>query len=115
MIFARGMRFMRLRSSGISGLASRSASAAAITSASVIGRSGSRRLRVLLEIVVLLIPGCSSGCDDAHTIGALGVHYENQCALDHADHDEPVLPVVLAIVNPDYREGIGKHQTHTLE
>jgi hypothetical protein len=32
--------------------------AAAITSASVIGRNGSRRLPVLLEVVVLLMPGC---------------------------------------------------------
>jgi len=58
MIFARGMRFMRLKSLGVSGLASGSASAAAMTSASLIGRSGSRRLIVLLEVVVLLMLGC---------------------------------------------------------
>jgi hypothetical protein len=88
MNFARGMRFMRLKSCRVSGLASGSASAAAITSASVIGRSGSRRLPVLLEVVVLLMPGCSSGSDNPHTIAALGIHHENQRALDHADHGE---------------------------
>src|SRR5947209_17010454 len=115
MIFARGMRFMRLRSCGVSGLASGSATAAAITSASVIGRSGSRRLPVLLEVVVLLMPRCSSGSDDPDTIAALGIHHENQRALDHADHGEPVLAVVLAIVDAADREGIGKYQPSTLE
>ena len=94
MIFARGMRFMRLMSSEVSGLASGSASAAVITSASVIGRSGSRCLRVLLEIVVLLMLGCSSGSDDPHTIATLGVSHEYQRTLDHADQGKPV-PVRL--------------------
>jgi hypothetical protein len=61
------------------------------------------------------MPGCSSGSDSPHTIAALGIHHENHHALDHADRGEPVLAVVLAIVDPADREGIGKHQARTLE
>ena len=49
MIFAWGVRFIRLRSSAVSGCASRSARAAASMAAAVMG------LSVLLEVVVLLI------------------------------------------------------------
>src|SRR5215510_1326691 len=107
-IFARGMRFMRLKSSGVSGFASGSASAAAITSASVIVRNGSRLLPVFLEVVVLLIFGCSSGADNTHPLPALGVGHKDQGALDHADQGETLLAIGLAVVDLANAAGIGK-------
>ena len=65
-----------------------------ITSASVIGRNGSSGLPVLLEVVVLLMPDCSSGSDDPHAIATFVVHHENQRALHHANHGEPLLASV---------------------
>src|SRR5262245_47415957 len=97
------MRFMRLKSSGVSGFASGSASAAAITSASVIVRNGSRGLPVFLEVVVLLILGCSSGADNADPLPALGIDHKYQGALDHADQGETLLAIVLAVVRPRQR------------
>src|ERR1700685_16637 len=55
-IFACGVRFIRLRSPRVSGCASRSARAAASAAAGVIGIA----LCVLPEVVVLLILRCSS-------------------------------------------------------
>src|SRR5271166_3701380 len=52
MIFACGVRFIRLRSVAVSGWASRSARAARSMASAVIGRGG---LGVLPEVVVLLI------------------------------------------------------------
>src|SRR5216684_1496657 len=56
MILACGVRFIRFRSSAVSGCASRSARAAASTAAGVMG------LSVLLEVVILLILRRSAAC-----------------------------------------------------
>src|SRR5262249_28431040 len=93
------MRFMRLKSLGVSGFASGSASAPAITSASGIVRNGSRGLPVFLEVVVLLIFGCSSSAVYSHPLAALGVGHKYQGALDHADQGEALLAVVLAVID----------------
>src|SRR5262249_28721760 len=109
------MRFMRLKSSGVSGLASGSASAADITSASVIVRSGSRGLPVLLEIVVLLIFGCLSGANNAHAFRALCKGHENQRPLDHANQGKTVLAIVLPIVDLTDPERVRECQAGALE
>src|SRR5262249_51048686 len=109
------MRFMRLKSSGVSGFASGSASAAAITSASVIVRNGSRGLPVFLEVVVLLMFGCSSGADNAHPLPALSVGHKYQGAFDHADQDETLFAIVLAVVDLANAAGIGKYQAGALK
>src|SRR5271157_84479 len=113
MIFACGVRFIRLRSASLSGCASRSARAARSISSAVIGR---RRLAVLPEIVVLLILCRSPSRNNANAILAFGVGYEKQdLTFRYADDDKSLLAVVFTIVLALNRKRVFEHRLRQFE
>src|SRR6266498_2163141 len=94
MIFACGVRFIRLRSSAVRGCASRSARAARSMASEVMG------LGVLLKIVFLLILRYSPCRNEANALFAFGAgHEQKYVALRHADDDKTVLAVIFMIVD----------------
>src|SRR5271154_3720440 len=104
MTFACGVRFIRLRSAGVSGWASGSARAAASTAWGVMG------LRVLLEVVVLLILRCPSGRNNANAFVAFGIGYkQHDISFGHADNDNPFFAVVLTIIEALDGKRVVKH------
>src|SRR5271157_2255413 len=95
MIFACGVRFIRLRSAAVSGCASRSARAARSIASAVIGRGG---LGVLPEVVVLLMLGCSPSGNHANAVLAFRIGYkQHNVTFCHADDDRTLLAIILTI------------------
>src|SRR5437870_5810441 len=116
MIFTCGVRFMRLRSSSVSGRASGSLSAAWWRSASVMA---SKRLQSVLEglprsDVVLVVSAffmwLGSACgDDANGTVTQGVGHVEDPAIDHTNDAVTVFAIVLAIVETLSGEWILEH------
>src|ERR1035438_3577114 len=73
MIFACGVRRIRLISDSVSGCASRSARAARSIAAAAIRRGG---LSALPEVAVLLILGCPPGRNNANAFLTFGVSHK---------------------------------------
>src|SRR5712691_6349489 len=113
MIFARGVRFIRFMSSSVSGRLSGSLVAAACFFASVIA---SRRLQsclaaalflgVLFMLSTSLMRFCFSDRNDPHGIVSDRVGDDQQPVLDHADEDQALLAVFLAVVHKVDRERV---------
>src|SRR5271165_7191351 len=97
MIFACGVRFIRLRSVSLSGCASRSARAACSTASALIARI---RLAVLPEVLVLLMLRRSPGRNQADAILAFRIsHIQQYPPFRHSKGDETGLAIVLPIIN----------------
>src|SRR5450631_562138 len=110
MIFACGVRFIRLRSSWVSGCASLSARAAASMASGVMG------LSVFLEVVVLLILCCPSGGNNADALLAFGIGYKQQeVFLGHADNDKTLFAVVRTIIVTLDGKRVLKHRLRQIE
>src|ERR1039457_6706317 len=96
MIFACGVRFIRLRSASVSGCASRSARAARSIASKDIGLGG---LGVLPEIVVLLTLCRPPGGNNANALVAFGVGYvQDKLTLRHANDDQTLLAIVFTVI-----------------
>src|SRR5579872_777438 len=110
MIFACGVRFMRLRSLEVSGCASLSARAAASMALGVM------RLSVFLEVVVLLILGCPSSGDNADAFLAFGIGYKQQnVSLGHTNHDKTLFAIVRAVVEALDRKRVAERRLCQIE
>jgi hypothetical protein len=101
---------------GVKGRASGSRDAAASTSASVIGASGSTGTtssvpsgliltstpsrRILAIVVVLLMSRCSPRRDNSNAFAPLGVNDGQHLSVGHAEQDRTLLAVGFAFVDP---------------
>src|SRR5580700_4702047 len=102
MIFTCGVRFMRRKSSGPSGCASGSLSAAARRCSAVMASKRAQScsgVLLLVFVVLSLLTGFgSSGRDDSNRVSSHGVGDEQQPTIHHADSDKSRLIVILAII-----------------
>src|SRR5271167_3394156 len=113
MIFACGVRFIRLRSVAVSGWASRSARAARPIASAVIARGG---LGVLPEVVVLLMLGCSPSGNYANALLAFGIGYkQHNLTFCHADDDKPLLTIVFTVVEALDSKRVFEHCRRQIE
>ena len=113
MIFACGVRFIRLRSVSVSGCASRSARAARSIASAVIGLGG---LGVLPQVVVWLILRCSPSRNNANALLTLGVGYKQHSrTFRHTDDDKTPLTVVFTIVDALDRKRVFEHRLRQIE
>src|SRR5271165_549917 len=113
MIFACGVRFIRLRSAAVSGWASRSARAAHSTASAVIARGG---LGVLPEVIVLLILRRSPGRNNANALLAFGIGYkQHNLTLRHANDDKPFLAIVFTIIEALDGKRVFEHRLRQVE
>src|SRR5260221_1967930 len=113
MIFACGVRFIRLRSISVRGCASGSVRAARSTASALIDRGG---LSVLPEVVVLLTLRYPTGRNDTNALIAFCVgHKQQDRAFRHADDDKTFLTIVFTIIEPLYGKRGFEHRPRQLE
>src|SRR5437016_11489141 len=94
MIFAWGVRFIRLRSSAVRGCASRSARAARSMASELMG------LGVLRKVVFLLILRYSACRNEGNSRVAFGVGDEQEdVAFRHADDDKVLLGIIFRVMD----------------
>src|SRR5262245_7672004 len=115
MTFTCGTRFIRLKSSGVSGCASESARAAAWRSSSLIAsarlQSCRARFPLVRSAVVFMVLASLMGLGkssraDANSAASVRVGHEQNVILYHADGNIAVLSIVFAVVNLNYGKRI---------